>query len=37
MLMFLVMAKITVDNFLNILLVCARYVFSYVGTEFVDT
>jgi hypothetical protein len=36
MLMFLVMAKITVDNFLNILLVCAQYVFSEVGTDFVD-
>jgi len=30
------MVKITSDNVLNILLVCARYVFSDVRTEFVD-
>jgi hypothetical protein len=29
------MVKITSDNVLNILLVCAPYVFSDVGTEFV--
>lgn len=31
------MVKITSDNFLNTLLVCAQYVFSDVGTEFVNT